>query len=160
MFQQAKQFLTGQLMSHSVHIQHLNSTVLVFSFPEYSHRGCVIYPNSLCYVCGEYTAKSQQRNISEYVKKVHFAYFKLKFGDQDKAWAPYKVCRRCKEDLHLWFKGKKNSFCLGISMIWREKTHTVNCYFCSVDVKGFNTSNKLSYPNLDSAIRSVSVPWF
>lgn len=124
-----------------------------------ARRGCVISPDSFCYVCGEYTVKSQQRNISEFVKKVYFAYFKLKLGDQDKTWAPHKVCRRCEEDLRLWFKGKKNSFRFGIPMIWREqKNHTTDCYFCSVDVKGFNTKNKkkISYPNLDSAIRPVS----
>ncbi|KAL4709154.1 hypothetical protein ACJJTC_008082 [Scirpophaga incertulas] len=44
-------------------------------------------------------------------------------------------------------------------MIWREqKNHTTDCYFCSIDVKGFNTKNKkkISYPSPDSAIRSVS----
>ncbi|QQP31444.1 Uncharacterized protein FKW44_025053, partial [Caligus rogercresseyi] len=44
------------------------------------------------------------------------------------------VCRRCEEDLRLWFKGKKNAFRFGIPMIWREqKNHTTDCYFCSVD---------------------------
>nr|CAH7753349.1 unnamed protein product [Callosobruchus chinensis] len=55
-------------------------------------------------------------------------------------------------------EGKKNAFRFGIPMIWREqKNHTTDCYFCSVDVKGFNSKNKrnISYPNLDSAIRPV-----
>lgn len=99
-------------------------------------------PDSFCFICGEYTVKRQQRNINDFVKKVYFAYFKLKLGDQDKPWAPHKVCRRCEEDLRLWFKGKKNSFRFGIPMIWREqKNHTTDCYFCSVYVKGFNTKN-------------------
>ncbi|GBM87998.1 hypothetical protein AVEN_185935-1 [Araneus ventricosus] len=44
-------------------------------------------------------------------------------------------------------------------MMWREQqNHTTDCYFCSVDVRGFNTKNKKSifYPNLSSAIRTVS----
>lgn len=121
-------------------------------------RGCVISPDYFCFICGEYTVIRQQRNVSDFVKKVYFAYFKLKLGDQDKAWAPHKVCRRCEEDLRLWFNGKKTSFRFGIPMIWREQqNHTTDCYFCSVDVKGFNTKNKknISYPNLDSAIRPV-----
>lgn len=121
-------------------------------------RGCVISPDCFCFICGEYTVKRQQRNVSDFVKKVYFAYFKLKLGDQDKAWAPHKVCRRCEEDLRLWFNGKKTSFRFGIPMIWREQqNHTTDCYFCSVDVLGFNTKNKknISYPNLDSAIRPV-----
>lgn len=121
-------------------------------------RGCVISPDNFCFICGEFIVKSQQRNISDFVKKVYFAYFKLKLGDQDKPWAPHKVCRRCEEDLRLWFKRKKNSFRFGIPMMWREQqNHTTDCYFCSVDVKGFNTKNKnkISYPNLNSAIRPV-----
>jgi hypothetical protein len=67
-------------------------------------------------------------------------------------------CRRCEEDIQLWFKCKKNSFRFGIPMMWREQqNHTTDCYFCSVDVKGFNTKNKnkISYPNFHSAIRPV-----
>ncbi|GBM27629.1 hypothetical protein AVEN_35283-1 [Araneus ventricosus] len=92
-------------------------------------RSCVISPDNFCFICGEYIVKSQQINISYFVKKVYFAYFKLQLGDQDKPWAPHKVCRRCEEDLRLWFK----------------------------DVRCFNTKNKknIFYPNLSSAIRPV-----
>ncbi|PNF16265.1 hypothetical protein B7P43_G11640, partial [Cryptotermes secundus] len=87
------------------------------------------------------------------VKKVYFAYFKLKLGNQDKPWAPHKVCRRCEEDLHLWFKGKKNSFRFGIPMMWREQRNlTTDCYFCSVDAKGFNTKSKTHWPLRDALI--------
>ncbi|GBP37624.1 hypothetical protein EVAR_34661_1 [Eumeta japonica] len=44
-------------------------------------------------------------------------------------------------------------------MIWCEqKNHTIDCYFCSVDLKGFNTKSKkkIAYPNLDSGIRLAS----
>ncbi|GBN89145.1 hypothetical protein AVEN_182995-1 [Araneus ventricosus] len=67
-------------------------------------RGCVISPDNFCFICGEYTVKSQERNRSDFEKKTYFVYFKLKLGDQDKPWAPHKVCRRCEENLHLWFK--------------------------------------------------------
>ncbi|GBN57739.1 hypothetical protein AVEN_255025-1 [Araneus ventricosus] len=121
-------------------------------------RGCVFSPDNFCFICGEYTVKRQQRNISCFVKKVYFAYFKLKLGDQDKSWAPHKVCRRSEEDLRLRFKGKRNSFRVGIPMMWHEQqNHTTDCYFCSVDIRGFNTKNKknIFYPNLISAIRPV-----
>ncbi|GBN18347.1 hypothetical protein AVEN_64902-1 [Araneus ventricosus] len=121
-------------------------------------RGSVISPDNFCFICGEYTVKSQQRNISDFMKKVYFTYYKLKLGDQDKPWAPHKVCRRCEEALRLWFKGKKNSFRFVIPMMWRVKqNHTTDFYFCSVDVIGFNTKNKknIFYPNLSSAIHPV-----
>jgi hypothetical protein len=46
-------------------------------------RGCVNSPNSFCYICGEYILKKQHRNITEFVKRVYFAYFGIKLGDQD-----------------------------------------------------------------------------
>ncbi|GBL75994.1 hypothetical protein AVEN_234310-1 [Araneus ventricosus] len=42
--------------------------------------------------------------------------------------------------------------------MWREQqSRTTDCYFWSVDVRGFNTKNKknIFYPNLSSAIRPV-----
>ena len=43
-------------------------------------------------------------------------------------------------------------------MVWREpKDHCNDCYFCAVKTKGINRKNRnsLTYPNLNSAIRSV-----
>lgn len=103
--------------------------------------------------------KKQQLNITDFVKKVYFVYFKLKLGDQDKVGAPHKVCKRCVEDLRNWSKGKIKNLRFGIPMMWREqKNHgDDDCYFCSCDVKGFNSKWKCSitYPNLPSAIRPV-----
>lgn len=123
-----------------------------------SVRKCVNSPDSFCYICGEYTVLKQQLNITDFVKKVYFAYFGLKLGDEDKVWAPHKVCKRCVEDLRNWFKGKKKAFRFGIPMVWREqKNHSDDCYFCSINVKGYNSKWKrsISYPNLQSAIRPI-----
>ena len=121
-------------------------------------RRCHNSPDTFCYICGEFTLKSQRRNISGFVKKVYLAYFKIKLGDQDKIWAPHIVCRMCVEGLRSWFKGNKKCFRFGIPMIWREQAnHTNDCYFCSVDVTGFNKRNRkeITYPNMISAIRPV-----
>ena len=43
-------------------------------------------------------------------------------------------------------------------MIWQEqKNHVDDCYFCLVNVKGYNKRNKhkLQYPNLASALRPI-----
>ncbi|CAN2390602.1 hypothetical protein PRIEUP_LOCUS639 [Pristimantis euphronides] len=43
-------------------------------------------------------------------------------------------------------------------MVWREQeNHTDDCYFCSCDVKGYNSKWKysISYPNLHSAISPI-----
>lgn len=122
-------------------------------------RGCVNSPNCFCYICGTYTVKKQQRNISNFVQKVYFAYFGIKLGDQDKSWAPHIVCSVCVEELRQWSQGKKKSFRFGVPMIWREpKNHSNDCYFCSCTVQGFNLKNRkdIPYPtNISSAIRPV-----
>jgi hypothetical protein len=48
-------------------------------------RGSLNYPHNFCYICGDFAIKKQQRNITEFVKKVFYAYFGLKLGGQGKS---------------------------------------------------------------------------
>jgi hypothetical protein len=57
--------------------------------------------------------KKHQRNITGFNRKVYYACFGVKVGDQDKSWAPHKVCYVCVEDL-----GKEERKKLSIQ-IWR-----------------------------------------
>jgi hypothetical protein len=89
---------------------------------------------------------------------VHYAYFGLKLGDQDKSWAPHKVSCVCVGDLRKWPKEKMKAFRFGVPMIWREpKNHSDDCYFCCYNIKGYNSINKkvILYLNLPSALRTV-----
>ena len=83
--------------------------------------GCSNDRNIFCYICGSFTLSSQQCEITNFVKKVYFAYFKVKLGDQDKSWAPHKVCKSCMESLRYWSQGKDRHLKFGIPMIWREQ---------------------------------------
>ncbi|XP_065681993.1 uncharacterized protein LOC136095388 [Hydra vulgaris] len=119
-------------------------------------RGCINSSDWFCYICGNYTIKKQQRNISDFVEKVYFVYFGIKLGEQNKSWAPLSSSV---EKLRQWFQGKKQSLCYGVPMVWREpKKHSDDCYFCSCNVQGFNLKNKkdIFYPNIKSAIHSIS----
>ncbi|GFV27638.1 uncharacterized protein TNCV_4181831 [Trichonephila clavipes] len=92
-------------------------------------RRCVNSPNCFCYICGSYTVKKQQRDISNFVQKVYFVYFGIKLENQDKSWAPHVVCSVCVEELRQWFQ-----------------------------VQGFNLKNRkdISYPTIiRPAIRPV-----
>jgi len=45
-----------------------------------------------------------------------------------------------------------------VPMVWREpKNHIDDCYFCMVNISGYNKKNKsnIIYPNLPSAIRPI-----
>lgn len=128
------------------------------SAPATSRRKCLNNPDSFCYICGSFTIPSQRANISVFVKQSYFAYFKVKLGDQDKLWAPHKVCKQCIESLRMWTKGTREKLSFGIPMVWREqKDHSTDCYFCLVKTSGFNKKNKskIEYPNLPSAIRPM-----
>lgn len=123
-----------------------------------ARRKCVNTPDAFCYICGNFTVPSQRANISDFVKRAYLAYFKVKLGDQDKPWAPHKVCKPCIENLRQWTKGKREKLAFGIPMVWREpKNHIDDCYFCLINTSGYNKKNKhkISYPNLNSAIRPV-----
>ena len=92
------------------------------------------------------------------MKKAYLAYFGIKLGDQDKSWAPHKVCRACVKNLRQQTKGKRKSLSFGIPMIRREpENHVDDCYFCIINVAGFSSKNKfkINYCNIPSAMRPV-----
>ena len=95
---------------------HLFISVLTFvtCVSKMTSRGCVNFSESFCYICGEFVVKKQQRNITNLVEKVYFAYFGEKLGDQDKSWTPHGVCLGCVEGLRMWSKGKVKSFRFGV----------------------------------------------
>ena len=98
------------------------------------HSGALFY----------FTLPHQRRNINSFIKKIYFAYFGVPLSDQDKSWAPHQVCTTCLETLRSWSQGKNAKLKFDVPMVWREpKNHVDDCYFCLVNVKGFNkkTSN-------------------
>ena len=117
------------------------------------------HPDRFCFVCGKFTSKKQQRNITHDVKKMYAAYFGCPLGDQDKTWAPHKICKICCLGLNNWLNKRSPSMPFSVPMIWREpKDHCQDCYFCLTKTKGFSFKqrDKITYPNLDSARTPVS----
>jgi hypothetical protein len=109
-------------------------------------------------MCGEFMIKKHQPIITGFMRKVYYAYFGVKLGDQGKSWAPQMVGHVSVEDPRKWSKGKKKAFKFGVPTICREpKIHSDDCYFCCCDVKGYKSKNKkvTLYPNLPSALRPV-----
>jgi len=121
-------------------------------------RGCKNKSNLFCYICGEYVIMKQRNNITNFVKNVYQEYFGIHLGDQNKSWAPHIACRSCVESLRNWKQGKRLSMPFAVLMVWREpKNHIDDCYFCMVNISGYNKKNKsnIIYPNLPSAIRPI-----
>jgi hypothetical protein len=69
--------------------------------------------------------KKYQRNITGFIRKVYYAYFGVRLGDQFKSWAPHKVCYVCVEDLRKWPKGKMKAFRFGVPVIRRKPTKSL-----------------------------------
>ena len=124
-----------------------------------NRRKCLNYPDSFCYICGSFTIPRQRTEIRTFVKEAYYDYFMIKVDDQDKSWAPLKVCRQCMESLRMWTKGKREKMPFGIPMIWREPNdHLTDYYFCIVKTTGYNSKNKskMEYLSLSSAMRPQS----
>ena len=58
-------------------------------------RRCANSAESFCYICGEFTIKKYQRDITENIKKPYKLYFGCRFGDKDKKRAPHIMCMKC-----------------------------------------------------------------
>ena len=117
-------------------------------------KSCRNRPDIFCYICGKYILVPYRNPVTTFIKQTFHAYFDMKLGDQDKAWAPHMVCKSCTECLRQWSKGKKTSLKFGTPMVWREpKNYVSDCYFCAIDVTGIDRKNRkvLMYPNLESA---------
>ena len=102
-------------------------------------RQCQNNPDVFCYICGEYMTAKYQFNERGFTKRAYEAYFNMKLQDQDKSWAPHKVCKHCTKRLRFWTQGKVSSMRFGVPMIWHEpKNHHDHCYFCVVNMSGWN----------------------
>ena len=62
-------------------------------------RQCRNNPDVFCYICGEYMMAKYRFKVRDFSKKAYEAYFCMKLEDQDKSWAPQKVCKLCTETL-------------------------------------------------------------
>ena len=119
-----------------------------------ARRPCKNKPDVFCCICGEYTAVPNRKPVTSFVKRAYHAYFSVKLGDQDKAWAPHMVYKKCIECLRRWTHGKKDGLKFGIPIVWREpKDHVSDCYFCAINLTEINRKNQssLKYPDLESA---------
>ena len=111
----------------------------------------------LLHLWGIYAGKVPLQR-EKFTKRAYKAYFGIKLGDQDKSWAPHKVCKQCTETLCRWTQGKATSMRFGVPIVWREpKNHYEDWYFCMVDMTGWNQGKKKGwyYPDIESARRPV-----
>ena len=121
-------------------------------------RQCWNNPDAFCYICGDYMRAKCRFNVRDFTKRAYEAYFGMKLRDQDKPWAPHKVCKHCTETLRFWTQGKVNSMRFGVHMVWHEpKNHHDDCYFCIVNMSGWNQRKKKDwyYPDIESARRPI-----
>lgn len=88
-------------------------------------RKCKTDLYSFCFICGQFTLLSQRKSIADLVKKAFLAYFGVPLADQDKSWAPHKICNSCVTRLRKWTGGKR-SLNFGVPVMWLEPTNHVD----------------------------------
>uniref|UniRef100_UPI00358FD4EB uncharacterized protein n=1 Tax=Myxine glutinosa TaxID=7769 RepID=UPI00358FD4EB len=86
------------------------------------NRKCKNDPNKFCYICGKVTMPDRQSNITRFVRKSYHAYFGMKLGDQDKAFAPHICCKTCVESLRRWSHKKIECLPFGIPMTFASNS--------------------------------------
>ena len=94
-----------------------------------------------CYACGKLTSKRNLNKISRTIQSRYNQYFyPVKMGDQEKSFAPHKICSQCVSGLSLWASGKKSKkkyLSYDWPMSWRDPvSHPDDCYFCCNSKKG------------------------
>ena len=81
--------------------------------------------------------------MGDFTKRACEAYFSMKLGDKDKFWALHKMCQYCTEMLCFWTPGKVSLTWFEVPKVWCEpKNHHDDCYFCIVDMSGWNWEKK------------------
>jgi len=79
-----------------------------------------------------------------------------KLRDQDKSWAPHRICISCRSNLTHWSKGANRRFSFRRPCVWREpKDHHTDCYFCQCELTGLSGKqrNKIKYPSVSSVTK-------
>ena len=88
-----EQFLFAAKFSYSIFnktTDFINEKVVKMSS---KRRQCRNHPDVFCYTCGEYVLEKYRFNVRDFTEKAYKAYFGIKQGDQEKSWAPHKVCK-------------------------------------------------------------------
>lgn len=112
-----------------------------------------------CYVCGNYTTKSERRNLTAALTDAYHLYFGFPVQFQDQDWVPKFCCTSCSSKLHNWYSGRGGHLPFAVPMIWtKPMSHPSDCYFCLMPShSGLNKKKKaaLVYPSLSSARRPI-----
>lgn len=101
-------------------------------------RTCKNSADLFCYICGEFTIKSQRSAITTVVKRAYQLYFGFPVDERDKNWLPKTCCNSCSRTLRGWLEGSHKSMPFTTPMIWSEpQNHENDCYFCMTMTHGF-----------------------
>ena len=96
-----------------------------------------------CYIRGEYMMAKYPFTVRDFTRRAYEAYFGINLGDQDKSWAPHKMCKHCSETLRFWTQAKVSLMQFWVPMVWCEpKNHHSDCYFYMVNMSGWNQRKK------------------
>ena len=118
---------------------------------------CKNNPNFFCYVCGKFEVARYRKKMTDTITNIYYNCFKIHVSNQNEYWVPNISCNKCYTALIRWNKGSVNALKLKEPMKWRQPTNHDDCYFCKINLSGYNSKNKenIEYP---TDVSSVDFP--
>lgn len=122
-------------------------------------RNCKNSANEFCYICDEFTIKSQRNVITTLVTSAYQHYFGFLVDERNKNWLPKICCSGCSRTLRGWLKGSHRSMPFSTPMIWsKPQNHGKDCYFCMIWQKDLR-KNKKQYQISDHSVCTKTSLW-
>ena len=119
---------------------------------------CKVHPDKFCYICGKYMLVKDRKTISPLVKETYFSYFGRNV-ESCQPWTPNFACASCYDNLRQWKRGERPSMPFPQPTLWNAPVnHPTDCYFCNVNVVGYNKLNRndsVKYPDVASVVKPV-----
>lgn len=116
--------------------------------------------NKFCYICGNFVASKNKRNISKNVKDAYNLYFKREIESNDFLWSPEVCCTSCYTNLLDWKKGGRRYLHFKEPAKWTFFIHSQNsCYFCINQSYGYSSKTKkyIEYTETPTAKRPTKL---
>lgn len=122
-----------------------------------SRENCRKNKDKYCHMCAQFilNAADKRKTFSPLLQRAYTLFFG--FPPQiDKSFAPNALCQTCARSLSGWIKGDKNKPPFLTPATWRDVFDHQDCFFCSNNMSGINSTKIKSFAYTSTP--AVSLP--